>query len=110
MAIHDTLLGKLMHEAALHRGLKDVEDGTGIPYPTLININRGYNMVKGKKIKYTPHRGTRMILEDFFGVPWEKIFEDKSGEKDENKAPSSSVKEAVDKTFTVSKSNNGTKK
>lgn len=109
MSIHNTPMGKLMHEASLTRGLKDVEDGTGLPYPTLLNVNRGYNMVKGKKVKYTPHRGTRMILEDFFGVPWEKIFEDRSG-KDEVKVPSASVKEAVDKTFTVSKKSNAEKK
>lgn len=102
MSIHNTLLGKLMHEAGLDRGLKDVEDGTGIPYPTLVNINRGYKMVKNKKLPYSAHRGTRLILEDFFGVPWDEIFQDKSKD-DAVKAPSNSVNEAVKKTFTVSK-------
>lgn len=93
---------KLNFEAGLSRGLKDVQDGTKIPYPTLININRGYQMIKGKKVKYTAHRGTRMILEDFYGVPWEDIFEDRSGiDLEEKQTPS--LKEAVKETFTIEK-------
>lgn len=93
----------LIFKASLFRGLKDVQDGTGVPYPTLINIRRGFQMIKGKKVKYTAHRGTKMILEDFFGVPWEDIFEDKSGEEPEEKKQTPSVKQAVEETFTISK-------
>lgn len=94
---------KLMFEAGLSRGLKDVQEGTKIPYPTLININRGHQMVKGKKLKYTAHRGTKKILEGFFGVPWEKIFEDTSAENEES-VSSASTQKAVDETFEISKS------
>lgn len=97
-----TKMEVLMFKASLHRGLKDVEEGTGIPYPTLININRGHQMVKSKKLKYTAHRGTRMILEDFFGVPWEDIFEDTSGEPEPAKSDSS-AEQAISDTFTIEK-------
>lgn len=93
----------LNFEAGLHRGLKDVEDGTGLPYPTLINIRRGYQMVKGKKLKYTAHRGTRMILEEFYGRPWEDIFEDRSGEDSTEKKQTPSIDNAIQETFIISK-------
>lgn len=96
-----TKMEKLIFKASLYRGLKDVQDGTKIPYPTLININRGFQMIKGKKVKYTAHRGTRMILEDFFGVPWEDIFEDKSGEDPVEKNQTPSSEKAVKETFTI---------
>lgn len=97
-----TKMEKLMFEAGLHRGLKDVEDGTNVPYPTLININRGYQMVKGKKLKYSAHRGTRMILEDFFGVPWKDIFEDKMADSiEEKEQPLANT--AINETFNISK-------
>lgn len=95
-----TKMEKLMFEASLQRGLKDVEDGTKVPYPTLININRGYQMKKGKKLKYHAHRGTQLILEDFFGVPWKDIFEDKHADAMEAKAQPSSDK-AMEDTFTI---------
>ena len=95
---------KLMFEAGLERGLKDVEDGTGTPYPTLININRGHQMVKGVKLKYTAHRGTMKILEDFFGVPWSDIFEDTSSDEAvSDTKPAPSVDKAVKDTFTITK-------
>lgn len=95
-----TKMEKLMFEAGLHRGLKDVQHGTKIPYPTLININRGYQMKKGKRLKYSSHRGTMMILEDFFGVPWEDIFEDNMNDDEEDNSKPSSQK-AVKDTFTI---------
>lgn len=97
-----TKMEELMFKAGLHRGLKDVQKGTKIPYPTLININRGYQMVGGKKLKYTAHRGTRLILEGYFCVPWEDIFEDKSGENINEKDDKSATK-TVNEAFTITK-------
>lgn len=95
-----TKMEKLNFEAGLHNGLKDVQRGTKIPYPTLININRGFQMIKGKKCKYYSRRGTQKILEDFYGVPWEEIFEDKSAEDLQDN--SLSAEKAINETFTIS--------
>lgn len=97
-----TKMEGLIFRAGLHRGLKDVQAGTKIPYPTLININRGYQMKGGKKIKYTANRGTRKILEDYFTVPWDEIFEDNCGEGNHEKDASSTTK-TVNEAFTITK-------
>lgn len=94
---------KLMFEAGIHDGLKQVQRETAIrSYIILINVNRGYQMKNGKKIKYTANDGTIRILEAYFRVPWTDIFEDKSGEatKETSKAPS--TEKAISETFKVS--------
>lgn len=99
-SLHTKMEG-LIFKAGLHRGLKDVQDGTKIPYPTLININRGFQMVKGKKLKYTAHRGTRIILEKFFGKPWSDIFEDRSGNDSKEENKTLATEQAISETFKI---------
>lgn len=98
-----TKMEGLNFKAGLTRGLKDVEDGTHLPYPTLINVNRGFQMIKGKKVKYTPSRSTKMILTDFYGVPWEDIWEDRSGDISTEEKSTPSEERAISETFNIEK-------
>lgn len=103
-----TKMEKLNFEAGLSRGLKDVEDKTNLPYPTLVNCNRGFQIVKGKIIPYKPSRGTQRILVDFYGKPWSEIYEDRYAiaiaAAQAGASPVASPA-AVDETFTINPKN-----
>lgn len=46
-----------------------------ISYPTLIMIDRGYRMVKGKKVKYNPNPRTLRYLAEVCNVKPSQVYE-----------------------------------
>lgn len=56
--------------------LLSVKYKTGISYPTLIDINRGYKIVGGKKVKYAPNKRTLKDIAELFNVPVNEFLDD----------------------------------
>lgn len=104
----NTKMERLNFEAGLSRGLKDVEEKTNLPYPTLINCNRGFQIVKDKIMPYKPSRGTQRILVDFYGKPWNEIYEDRYAmaiAASQAGASPAASQEAINESFTINPKN-----
>lgn len=69
-----TPLQKLLEEHNMD--LLTVRHKTGIAYPTLIDINRGYKMKHGKKIKYSPNKRTLKDIAELFNVSLNEFLDD----------------------------------
>lgn len=68
-----TPLQNLLEERGMT--LSEVHDITGVAYPTLINVNRGYMLKAGKRKKYRPRPRTMRDIAALFKVPYEELME-----------------------------------
>lgn len=69
-----TPLQNLLNEYGLN--LLDIKEKTGISYPVLIDINRGYRLKHGKRIKYIPQKRTMRDIAEAFNIPFVKFLAD----------------------------------
>ena len=59
---------------------KLIERGTPVSWPILVNVDRGFKMVKGKKMPYHPFDRTLADIGRLFKKKAKDIYEDRSQE------------------------------
>lgn len=97
-----TLIEKQIYKAGLKGGLTSVAEGAIVSYPTVFNINRGFNIKAGKIIQYHPNPRTVQAIADFFGCTPEEVWEDRFEKVSKQQGNASAPEKVITKTFKVS--------